>query len=233
MQGYLQWVYAYAVRWPFGIVLAMWRYVRRIVLLRRVAERGDPIMPPPLPGDCGDDVMGPAEGAGPIYHRRYSVWIHHSPWSPEHLMARIVRDLNAVAPVEMAVFDRESGRQGRVEVGDEFVVRLPGPWDGPVRVVDRTPTRFRLVTRRGHLEAGQIEFRVRHVGGYLRFEIESWARSGDRLADLLYDKIGISREMQMHMWVHFCERVCRLADGDLAGRIEIHTGRWTETAGVR
>jgi hypothetical protein len=232
MNGYLRWVYAYAVRWPFGIALAMWRYGRHVVFLRRMAEYGDPVMPPPLPRDCGEDVLGPAEGSGPIFHRRYSVWIQRSPWSPERLMTRIIADLNAAAPVEMALFDRESGRQGCLEVGDEFVVRLPGPWDGPVRVVDRTPTAFRLVTRRGHLEAGQIEFRVRQHGGYLRFEIESWARSGDRLANLLYDKIGISREMQAHMWAHFCERVCELAEGNLAGRIEIHTGRWTEIPGV-
>ena len=48
-----------------------------------------------------------------------------------------------------------------MEVGDEYVVRMPGPWDGPVRVVEVTPTSFRLATLDGHLEAGQIEFRAR------------------------------------------------------------------------
>ena len=43
-------------------------------------------------------------------------------------------------------------------VGDEYVVRMPGPWDGPVRVVERTPTAFRFATLEGHLEAGQIRF---------------------------------------------------------------------------
>ncbi|MCW2901271.1 MAG: hypothetical protein JWO67_3536 [Streptosporangiaceae bacterium] len=233
MNRCLRWVYAYAVRWPCGIALGTWRYARHVLLLRRVAEQGEPIVPPPLPENCGDDVLWPGEGAGPLFHRRYRVWIEGSPWSPERLMARIARDLNAASPVEIAVFDKETGGQGCVEVGDEFVVRLPGPWDGPVRVVDRAPTRFRLVTRQGHLEAGQIEFRVGHDGADLRFEIESWARSGDRLADLLYDKIGISREMQMHMWVHFCKRVCKLAQGKRIGRVEIHTGRWTEPSGVR
>ena len=33
------------------------------------------------------------------------------------------------------------------------MVRMPGPWDGPVRVVDRSPTWFRFATLRGHLEA--------------------------------------------------------------------------------
>ncbi len=37
---------------------------------------------------------------------------------------------------------------------------MPGPWDGPVLVVDQTPTSFRFATLKGHLEAGQIEFRT-------------------------------------------------------------------------
>jgi hypothetical protein len=34
--------------------------------------------------------------------------------------------------------------------------------------------------------AGQIEFRAVPDGDALRFEIESWARAGDRLADVLH-----------------------------------------------
>ena len=57
-----------------------------------------------------------------------------------------------------------------MRVGDEFVVRMPGPWDGPVRVVERDPdARFRLVTLAGHLEAGQIEFRA-STGTLLEFD---------------------------------------------------------------
>lgn len=44
-----------------------------------------------------------------------------------------------------------------MNVGDEYLVRMPGPWNGPVRVVGRTPTSFRLATLQGHLEAGQLE----------------------------------------------------------------------------
>ena len=53
-------------------------------------------------------------------------------------------------------------------------MRTPGPWDGPVRVVQAGPRSFRLATLAGHLEAGQIEFRVApHGEGRLIFEIES------------------------------------------------------------
>jgi hypothetical protein len=44
------------------------------------------------------------------------------------------------------------------------------------------------MTLDGHLEAGQIAFRASGGGDAIEFEIESWARSGDRLSDLLYDR---------------------------------------------
>ena len=92
-------------------------------------------------------------------------------------MAELLREPSRAAPIEVAVFRKTRGGEGPLRVGDEFVVRMPGPWDGPVVVADRTPTSFRFATLRGHLEAGQIEFRTSADGdGAVRFEIESWAR---------------------------------------------------------
>src|SRR4029450_6215491 len=110
-----------------------------------------------------------------------------------------------------------------VVVGDEFLVRSPGAADGPVTVVDRTPTSFRFATLKGHLEAGQIEFRTRADGDAVRFEIESGGRSGDRLAGLLFDRVKLAKEMQLHMWTHFCERAAKLAGGRIRGGISLDT----------
>jgi hypothetical protein len=110
-------------------------------------------------------------------------------------------------------------------LGDEFVVRMPGPWDGPVRVVALQPTSFRLATLNGHLEAGQIEFTASRDGDRLVFGIESWARSGDRLSDLLYDRVRMAKEIQLHMWTSLLERVARAAGGRITGGIEIETRR--------
>jgi uncharacterized protein (UPF0548 family) len=93
-----------------------------------------------------------------------------------------------------------------------------------VRVVHRTPASFRLVTLDGHLEAGQIEFRAKQEE-LLEFEIESWARSGDRLSDLTYDRLRMSKEVQLHMWTSFLERVVKLSGGRLTGGIRIVTRR--------
>ena len=109
-------------------------------------------------------------------------------------------------------------------VGDEYVVRMPGPWDGPVRVVERTPASFRFATLDGHLEAGQIDFSAQR-DGLLEFRIESWAQAGDRLSNLLYDQLRMSKEIQLHMWTSVIERVAELAGGRLTGGIEIRTRR--------
>jgi hypothetical protein len=100
-----------------------------------------------------------------------------------------------------------------------------------VRVVDVTDTSFRLVTLAGHLEAGQIEFSAARDGdGMLVFRIESWARSGDRLADVLYQQLRMAKEIQLHMWTSFLERVAQLAEGRLTGGITIDTRRVEEAA---
>jgi len=94
-----------------------------------------------------------------------------------------------------------------------------------VRVVRRTPCSFRFATLDGHLEAGQIEFRAAPAPEGLRFEIESWARSGDRLSNLLYNHLRMAKEIQLHMWTSFLERVAKASGGRLTGGLDIHTRR--------
>jgi uncharacterized protein (UPF0548 family) len=171
------------------------------------------------------DVQLPEDGAGPVFHRHYRARIREATVAPAALFARILENPDRAAPSEFATFQKSRGEKGTMGPGDEYVVRMPGPWDGPVRVVEVTPTSFRLMTLEGHLEAGQIEFRARQDGEYLLFEIESWASSGDRLARLLYARLRMSKEVQLHMWTSFIERVARIAGGRLTGGIEIRTVR--------
>jgi uncharacterized protein DUF1990 len=219
---------ATAARWPLGVGLTSWRYMWRTTPMHRSEEAGSwpDDAAPPLPGAVVDDDLQPAQqGAGAFFHRRYSARIDGAELSAGELIARLQRDPDAAAPSEMATFKKSSGAPDRMEPGDEYVVRMPGPWDGPVRVAEVTPSSFRLVTLKGHLEAGQIEFRARDDGDALEFEIESWARSGDRLSELLYDRLRMSKEIQLHMWTSFLERVIRMSGGTRAGNLGIETRR--------
>jgi hypothetical protein len=111
-------------------------------------------------------------------------------------------------------------------VGDEYTVRMPGPWDGPVRTIEVEPTSFGFVTLDGHLEAGRIRFEARDLGpGRLEISIEAWARGGDRVSNLLFDRLPVNKEVQLHMWTSVLERLTKLSGGRRDGPIDISTRR--------
>ena len=216
-----------ASRWPTGVALTSWRYLWRTTPMHRDEVDGQAQVdwPPPLPaGVLASEVQGPEQGAGPLFHRRYRVRIRDSKLSADELTAHVAADPDSVAPSEFATFRKLTGSDAAMQVNDEFVVRMPGPWDGPVRVAKRDGSMFRFVTLDGHLEAGQIEFRAYEDDtAHVVFEIESWARSKDRLTDLLYDRLRMSKEVQLHMWTSTLERIVKLSGGRRSGGIEIHT----------
>ena len=212
--------------WPVGVALTSWHYMWRITPLHRreLAGTMEHDGPPPLPDDVDlDGAQLSDAGVGPLFHRRYRATIAEPRLSAEQLMGEVLGNPNKLAPTEFARFTRISGEKGRMRPGDEYVVRMPGPWDGPVRVVSVTPTSFRLITLDRHLEAGQIEFRAADQGDELVFTIESWARSGDQLSRVMYQRLRMAKEVQLHMWTSFLERAARLAGGRLVGGIDVET----------
>jgi hypothetical protein len=185
--------------------------------------------PPALPDHLLDDeVQRVPDGAGAFFRRRYRARIRDPRVSAQELIALLRENPDSAAPTEFATFKKVRGDGGAMGPGDEYVVRMPGPWDGPVRVADVSQSSFRLVTLAGHLEAGQIAFRAEGGPDVIEFEIESWARSGDRLSDLLYDRLRMSKEVQLHMWISFLEGVVRLSGGRREGGLRIETRRVEE-----
>jgi hypothetical protein len=207
--------------------LVIWRYLWRTTPIHRVEEPGDDSdLPAPLPPGFDDDgLQTPADGVGPLLHRFYAVEAEGATRSPGDLVGSLCSEPNWGTPGDVAVFVKTRGEPGEMTIGDEYVVRMPGPWDGPVRVIGRTPTSFRFATMRGHLEAGQIEFRALSVDDALRFEIESWARSGDRLSHLLYNRLLLAKEIQLNLWMETCLQVAARSGGRLRGGVRVHTRR--------
>jgi uncharacterized protein (UPF0548 family) len=207
-------------------MLTSWRYLWQTTPTHRWELPGSwpEDAPPDLPSGVGSERLQPLhDGVGPLVHRIYRTRIVGSALSAEQLMRRMAEDLDCVAPSEFATFQRVVGEEGSLSPGDEYVVRMPGPWDGPVRVAAADATSFTLATLDGHLEAGQIQFRVGADYRSLIFEIESWARSGDRLSDLLYTHLRLSKEVQLHMWSSVLRQIVKLAEGRMDGGIVITT----------
>lgn len=215
------------LRWPFGLALVTWRYIWSTTPLHRTEENGDSSdFPPPLAADYVDERSQQTEdGAGPLWHRRFHVSLEGSSCTAPELIAAVTKNLNLAAPSEAAVFGKIRGATNELAVGDEYIVRMPGPWDGPVRVVHRTGTSFRLATLRGHMEAGQVEFRAERAGDTLHFTIETWNRAGTRLINILYAKLRLAKEIQFNMWVRYCQGTAAAAAGRIHDGVAIHTRR--------
>jgi hypothetical protein len=218
-----------ALTWPMGITLTSWDYMWRTTVMHRresVADTAADHLPPAYPDGVDDgELQQLSDGVGPLFHRRYRTRIRDSDLSASALMAQLKTDLNQAAPTKFARFQRVLGDDPCLRAGDEYVVRMPGPWDGPVRVLADDEHSFRLATLAGHLEAGQIEFRAKPADETIVFEIESWARSGDRLSNLLYHKVRMAKEVQLHMWTSFLEGVTALSGGAMSGGVDIDTER--------
>ena len=221
-----------AFGWIVGVPFASWRYMSREIEIRHEQSSCDwPIEAFPE-DDCRDAgelalLQRPSGGSGAAFRRLYRVTVARSLLNAQELMSIVLADPNVACPLEIGRFEREEEEEGSrpIEVGEEMRVRLPGPWNGPVRVIDVTARSFRLATLRGHMEAGEIEFRARDEDGRLVFEIESWARSSDRVFDFLYDRLGIARELQLDMWAFFLERAAQVSGGAAVNGIEVHTLR--------
>jgi hypothetical protein len=219
-----------AIGWMVGVPFASWRYVSREIEVRHEQSScGWPIEAFPeddcrLPGEPAL-LQRPSRGSGAAFRRLFRVAVERPLLNAEELMSIVAADPNVACPLEIGRFERGVEASGPIEVGEEMRVRLPGPWNGPVRVIAAGESSFRLATLRGHMEAGEIEFRARDEEGRLVFEIESWARSSDRVFDLLYDRLGVARALQLDMWAFFLERVAQVSGGFAIGGIEVHTLR--------
>jgi hypothetical protein len=215
-----------ALRWPAGLVLTFWAYIWRVTVMHRRERPGTlpaDAGPPFPPGASPERVQRPRDGRGAFMRRRYRVDVVDGRYGPRGLMERIRDDINQVVPGGLAHFRKVVGLDGPLAVGDEYVVRMPGPWDGPVRVIEVTPRSFRFATLDGHLEAGQIEWRASSYGDALRFEVESWSRPGDRFSDVAHHHLRMAKEVQLHMWTSVLERVVKRCEGRMPDGIDIET----------
>lgn len=218
---------AVITRWLWGTALVTWRYLWETTPLHRSESVGDEWdRPPQIPPDAIDDrVQLISDGCGPLFHRRFHVRIAAAEIDADQLIDRVIHDFKHFVPTEVVdIRADEVGTQG-LEVGDEMLVEMPGPWNGPVKVVHREDTLLHLVTLRGHLEAGQVQFRAYQDGAILVFEIELWARCSSRLVHFLYSRLRFAKEVQLNMWVRFCMAAVATSRGRLVDGVHVSTRR--------
>jgi hypothetical protein len=203
--------------WLVGAPLAIFRFLRREIPL--VAVEPDPHTSL-APEHAAAARREAGMGVGPVVHRRYSATIRAPKLTAERLLAIIAADPNAIAPSEVLRFERSTGEQGRLEEGDELLIRMAGPWNAPVRVTRRWSEGFRLAATSGHPQLGQVELRVRDEDGRIVMEIQTRERAAG-LGFHVLQRIGLIRRMQSYTWAEMLENAAQLAGGRPPERIAV------------
>lgn len=167
-------------------------------------------------------------GSGAYFERRYWVDVQRPRQSAAELLDHIKCHLPDYSPDLLADFEKTKGQAHCLAEGDEFGIKILGPWDGDVRVTSVAPDGFELTTLESHPEAGRIRFSLRPhatLPDTLRFEIHSRARSRDGLVAFTYDTLGLGKRVQQQTWETFCERVAERSGGLLLGPVQVETIR--------
>jgi hypothetical protein len=120
---------------------------REMPIHRETIEHSGSKPPPqPIPREAQLDhtdalnLQTPSDGAGHFFHRQYRVDIAHPKLTPEDLMREMQANPNGFSPLSLAIFQKTKGEKDRMEVGDEFFIHITGPWNGPVRTIEVSPT---------------------------------------------------------------------------------------------
>ena len=208
--------------WSAGAPLASFRFLNRQrpieEVLRREGER-----PSPLAADDPDPAHQEADdGLGPVTHRLFRAEIENPRLSAARLIDVVAADPNVISPFEVVRFEKTRGERGDLRKGDELLIRMAGPWNGPVKVTERWGEGFRLAATHGHAQLGQLELRAHGGNGAMRFEIQTRERSASGLFHVLR-RIGLVRRMQTHTWAHMLEAAAQLAGGRPPEKIVVET----------
>ena len=179
--------------------------------------------------DHSDAEQPASTGSGPWLERRYYIDVVRPHLTPVQLMARVQADLPSFSPELLADFTKDGGAPGEsLRVGDEFSIKILGPWNGRVRVTSADAAGFEFITLEGHPEAGRIQFGAHWLDGRpdaLRFEIHSRARSRDGVVAFAYDTIGGGLLIQEATWVEFCRRAAAMCGGQALADVVVETVR--------
>lgn len=166
-------------------------------------------------------------GVGPVVMRTYAVEITDAVHGADTLMEQFRIDPNHFASNLVAGFVQRDRAARNLAVGDELVVEIPGPWNGPCTIDAVDERRVLMATLSGHMEAGHIVFETvpsdTGTSPHYTFRVRSWARAGDAGFAALQLVAPIGKELQTAMWCAMCERAVAVSGGRRRGPITVHT----------
>jgi RHS repeat-associated protein len=157
------------------------------------------------------DVQTVDDGVGETYHRQYQVTISQPSMSPSEAFEHLKANFTKMFP-NTSVFEAHLGENGKLDVGDRFVIRQLDPVFGTGAVVrttqvyvsEATENSFTLVTQQGHPEAGAITFTLTGDADSLQLNLSSETTAGGVADYLAYITVG--KVLQTDVWGHFLQQ---------------------------
>jgi hypothetical protein len=208
------------IGWGVGAPLALFRFFRRQTVLEETISTGGP---GPLGADDAALAQRESEqGVGKVVHRLYSATIRTPQLPAARLLAIIATDPNVIAPSEVLRFEKTSGQPGRLEEGDELLIRMAGPWNAPVKVTRRWEEGFRFAATGGHPQLGQVELRTRDDDGDIAIEVQTRERAAGVTFHVL-QRITLIQRMQNYTWGEMLQNAAQLAGGRRLERITVRS----------
>jgi hypothetical protein len=218
------------IGWLVGAPLATFRFLRQQIPFRELPAHAPA---GPLPSaEPSRDLMEEEAGIGPLAHRVYGAVLRDCVLTAPRLVRIIAADPNVIAPTEVLRFERKGHDRRDLREGDELLIRMAGPWNGPVRVTHRWEHGFRLAALRGHAQAGQLEVRTRDDDGDIVVEIQTRERAGGGWFYLL-DRIGLIQRMQAYTWAEMLQKAAHLAGARAPTEITVRSWQGEEERGSR
>ena len=166
-------------------------------------------------------------GVGPVVMRTYCVDIADPVVDAVELMDEFRTDPNHFTSSLVAGFVRDDEPARDLVEGDDVVVELPGPWNGPCTIDTIGDTSVLMATLDGHMEAGHIRFETIHPPSHsadgFSFRVRSWARAGDAGFAALHVGVPIGKELQTAMWCAMCDRAVTISGGQRSSPISVST----------
>ncbi len=152
----------------------------------------------------------PEEGVGTLERKRFWADVTGTSRTAEEAMRDLAARFQEITPWLMDL-DAEPGSPHAVTEGVALTMELPMRGRVQVRVVEVTPTRITLVTLRGHMLAGYVQFEAEPRAGGFRFEVRTVDRASSALDWIALHPIG--GRVQDANWTALVEHVVEASGG--------------------
>jgi pyruvate/2-oxoglutarate dehydrogenase complex dihydrolipoamide dehydrogenase (E3) component/anti-anti-sigma regulatory factor len=147
----------------------------------------------------GLSVVGPVQGFGQLWQKRYRLVIDQAGLTPEAVIRILKQNFPAFQPSYNHFYPSPAGIQpGEVVAIDSATPG--GPVSTGVMILYSDDTSFTFITPLGHPESGWVSFSASRSGTKISVQILGLARADDPVYEAAFRTIG--SKMQVRIWTH-------------------------------